>query len=89
MEWLKAVKFKESNCMATGKGYFDLPTRKDSRMFTSCWRVSFWKRIKLLFTGKIWLCLEHERQPEEMKKLFGGKNYHQPVMLTTDYPFGE
>lgn len=87
MEWLRAIDFEESNNAARGAGYFDLPTLKGSRTFTSCWYVPILKRIKLLFTGKIWLCLEHERQPEEMKKLFGGLNYHQPTSMTIDYPF--
>ena len=89
MKWLQAIRFKEANNTARGKGYLDLPTLKDSRCFTSCWQVPILKRIRLLFTGKIWLCLEHKKQPKEMKDMFGGLNYHQPTSMTIDYPFGE
>jgi len=85
--WLKPKGFKESNNMAISQGYFDLPTLKDSKCFTSCWSVPLLKRIKLLFTGRIWLCLEHRKQPKEMKDIFDGLNYHQPTSMTLDYPF--
>ena len=85
--WLKAVKFKESNNIAKGEGYYDLNTFKDDNQFISCWNVPFWKRIKFLFTGKIWVALEHKNQTEEFKKIFKGKNYHQPMSVTVDRPF--
>jgi len=87
MIWLEAIRFKEVNNVASGSCCRDLPTLKDNRSFTSCWKVPILKRIKLLFTGKIWLCLEHKRQPKEMKDIFGGLNYHQPTSMTIDYPF--
>lgn len=87
MQWLKAIKFKESNNTAKGKGYHDLPTLKNNGMFTSCWQIPFLKRLKLLFTGKIWLCLEYKNQPKEMTDLFDELNYHQPTSMTIDCPF--
>lgn len=29
----------------------------------SCWSLSFWERIRLLFTGKIWVCLLSFHKP--------------------------
>ena len=85
--YLKAIKFKESNNIAKGEGYFDLPTFKDDIRFISCWKVPILKRIKFLFTGKIWLSLEHKNQSKELRDMFGGKNYHQPTSISIDKPF--
>ena len=87
MKWLKAIEFEESNNVAKGEGYFDLPTLKNNGMFISCWKVSFLKRLKLLFTGKIWLCLEYKHQTKDWKTIPEGKHYHQPTSMTIDYPF--
>jgi hypothetical protein len=85
--WLKAVNFKESNNIAKGEGYFDLPTYKDKTQFISCWKASLLQRIKFLFFGKIYLFLEHKSQSDDMKKLFGGKDYHQPTSIAIGSPF--
>ncbi len=85
--WLKAIKFKESNNIAIGEGYFDLPTFKDNAQFISCWRVPILKRIKFLFTGRIWLSLEHKKQSKELRDMFDGKNYHQPTSISVESPF--
>lgn len=29
----------------------------------SCWSLSFWERIRLLFTGKVWVCLLSFHKP--------------------------
>ncbi len=85
--WLNAVDFKESNNVVKGEGYFDLPTFKDDTQFISCWKASVYQRIKFLFSGKVWLCLEHKNQSKEMKDMFGGKNYHQPSSVAIESPF--
>ena len=87
--WLQAIDFKESNNVAKGEGYFDLPTFKDDEQFISCWRADLWQRIRFLFSGKIYLFLEHKNQSEEMKEMFNGKNYHQPTSIAIENPFGE
>lgn len=88
--WLKAINFEEANCQADGgEYYYNLPTFKDDTQFISCWKVPFLKRVKFLITGKIWLCLEHKRQSDKLKDLFGGKSYHQPSSMTVDSPFGK
>ena len=87
--WLEAVDFEESNNVATGEGYFDLPTYKDDEQFISCWKAGLWQRIKFLFSGKIYLYLEHKNQSEEMRDMFGGKNYHQPTSVAIESPFGD
>lgn len=89
MVQLKPIKFKGVNNIVSGSGYSDLPTFKDDKVFVSCWYVSFLGRLKFLFTGRIWLSLEHGKQPKEFKVLFDGLNYHQPTSITLDYPFKE
>ena len=32
----------------------DLPAFKGQGQVISCWRLSLWERIKLLFTGRLW-----------------------------------
>ena len=84
---LKPIDFKFANTRATGKGYFDLPVFKDDNQFVSCWALNFWQRLRILFSGKIWIMLEHSKQPKEMKEqFFSGKAYHQPIIVLDHCP---
>jgi len=55
--------FKEQNAIfgANQKEYLPLPALVNSSdpngQVITCWELSFRERLKLLFTGKIWLCL--------------------------------
>jgi len=42
---------------------------------TSCWRLGFWERVKVLFTGRIWL--------QQAKQIDGNKL----ATARTDCPF--
>lgn len=35
--------------------YLPLPAYSDERETISCWRLSFGERLRLLFTGRLWL----------------------------------
>jgi hypothetical protein len=59
---MKAVKFKDQNVIFAKDQpeYQQLPAlRLDSPNgeVVSCWRLSFMERVKIIFTGRIWLCL--------------------------------
>ena len=59
---MKPIKFKEQNCIYAENQpeYLPLPAFKDNKpegKVISCWKLSFKERIKLLFTGKLWVCL--------------------------------
>lgn len=52
------VKFKEHNMVFAENQpeYLPLPAHRDSDgIVTSCWKMSFIERIKILFTGRIYL----------------------------------
>jgi hypothetical protein len=60
---MKPIKFKEANkdllkpMGMTSDECGSLPVFNDGKQCISCWRVPFWKRVKMLFHGKVWLCV--------------------------------
>lgn len=54
---MRPVKFKEANGTLVGQtdDVEDLPVYRDGDYVISCWRIPFWKRLKVLFTGRVWL----------------------------------
>jgi len=59
---MKPIKFKEQNCTFAENQpeYLPLPAFKDNGPegnVISCWELSFTERLRLLFTGKIWVSL--------------------------------
>ncbi len=73
---MEPIKFKECNItLAEDQDeYFNLPAFKDDTdkgHILTCWNLSFWERLKILFRGQMWL-------------LTTTFNHHfQPVFLTT------
>lgn len=54
----KPMKFPEMNTIfaETQPEYTSLPTvREPDGCVTSCWKLTWLERIKLLFTGKVWV----------------------------------
>lgn len=77
---MKPVWFKESNCTYAKdqKEYLPLPAfRNDEGIVISCWELSFWERLKLFVTGKLWLSMLTFNHPL------------QPVRLSIEKPVGE
>jgi hypothetical protein len=75
---MKPERFKEQNTtMAKNQyPYLPLPAFKDEDgAITSCWSLNIRERIKLFFTGRIWLTLLTFNKPL------------QPQILRVDYPF--
>jgi hypothetical protein len=65
---MKPIKFKEQNCTYAENQpeYMPLPAfRYNTRdgQVVSCWKLSFWERLRLLFTGKLWVSLMMFGQP--------------------------
>jgi hypothetical protein len=77
---MKPIKFKESNVTfaENQKEYLPLPAfRNNDGEVISCWKITFLERIKLLFTGKLWLSCLTFNQPL------------QPLLPMVNYPFEE
>ena len=75
---MKPIKFKESNCVYAEHqpDYLPLPAFKDiDGLVISCWELSWRERLKLLFTGKMWLRI----------LTFNGPL--QPIIPEVDTPF--
>lgn len=76
---MKPIKFKGQNTVFTaapGNLALPLPALRTSDCHVvSCWKMTFSDRIRTLFTGIVWLCVNGERP--------------QPATITTDRPFYE
>lgn len=75
---MKAVPFAEATgLLLAPKGMencSDLHVFSDGEYVISCWMPSWRERIKLMFTGRLWL-------------MFVGARTHPPVALLTEHPF--
>ena len=40
-----------------------LPAFRGDGQVISCWRLTFWERVKLLFTGRLWFSVIGNAQP--------------------------
>ena len=55
---MNPIKFKEVNCTYAENQpqYRPLPTHKDRiGTVTSCWQLTWKERLRVLFTGELWL----------------------------------
>lgn len=65
---MEPIDFKQSNMTLTAPGAMpnceDLQVYTDGKQCVSCWKMSFKERIKVLFTGRVWLgVIGHRTQP--------------------------
>lgn len=65
---MKPVEFKHQNIVFAKDQpeYQPLPALKiDSSMgeVVSCWKLSFWERIRVLFLGRVWMSLASFNRP--------------------------
>ncbi len=77
---MSPIDFDEANGNLEAPALFDescqlLPCYRDEKQVVSCWHISLLERIKLLFTGQIWLGVAGSRHP--------------PVWLDAHRPFEE
>lgn len=69
---VKPIKFKGANCTYAEHQpeYLPLPVHKandEECTVTSCWKLTFWERLIVLFTGKFWfqqLTFDDPLQPQ-------------------------
>lgn len=59
---MKSIKFKDANTRyAENQDQYETmhALKLDSKYgeIVTCWELSFWERVQVLFTGKIWLSL--------------------------------
>lgn len=70
---MKPTVFEGQNCMYGGDSYFDLPAHKAEdglyNTVTTCWKLSFKERLKVLFTGLMWVQLLTFNKPLSPTKL--------------------
>ena len=56
MKKTRPIEFKEANGTLRGVGdVIDLSVYRDDKEVISCWQIPFWKRVKLLWGGRVWL----------------------------------
>ncbi len=63
---MKPIKFKEQNIVfaETQDQYGNLPAYKDDDgVIVSCWNLTFIERLRVLFSGKLWLGLWSFNKP--------------------------
>lgn len=63
---MKPINFKEQNVIYAENQpqYMPLPAFKnDGGEVVSCWKLSFIERIRILFTGKLWVSLMTFNKP--------------------------
>jgi len=75
---MKPIAFDEQNCVYAENQpeYLPLPVHKtDDGRVISCWRFSWWERLKVLVFGKMWYHVMTFNQPL------------QPQLPTVDSPF--
>lgn len=65
---MKPTKFKDQNSVYAENQpeYLQLPALKldtPEGHVISCWKLSFWERITILFTGRVWLSLLSFNKP--------------------------
>lgn len=61
---IEPIAFSQANGKLTGNADTkDLPVCRTDNIVVSCWHVSFWKRFKILVTGKLWLVVKGKTQP--------------------------
>lgn len=55
---MKQIEFKEANKSLAVVGKAPIPAYVDETIpqVVTCWKMSLWERLKLLFTGKVYAC---------------------------------
>lgn len=55
---MKQIEFNEANNSLAATGKEPIPAYVDESIpqVVTCWKLSFWERLKLFFTGKVYSC---------------------------------
>ena len=56
---MEQINFMQTNNRLAENGRHPIPVfvNENLGLVVSCWKPAFWERIKLLFTGKIYVCM--------------------------------
>ena len=75
---MKPVKFAEVNGIwaKDQPPYLPLPAHQRGGMVTTCWQLTFAERVKILFTGRLWLQQLTFRMPLQPQRA----TVHKPVL---------
>ena len=64
MRETRPVKFREANSILFGRGVIaDLPVHNNGENITSCWKIPFLKRFRVLLTGRVYLVVRGKSHP--------------------------
>ncbi len=76
---MRPVKFNEQNIVwaENQPPYLPLPAHTTENETISCWSLTVRERLKILFTGRLWLRQMNHGQPL------------QPQLVTVDTPFAK
>ena len=82
---MKPIKFNESN-VVYGKGHENLYEALPALLFddgkvVTCWKLSFKYILRLIFTKKLWLCVDTFKKP--LQPLFMSTNKRDIFTSTT------
>lgn len=54
---MEPIRFRDANTTYVGEGVGDLPAFVGWGMIVTCWRASWWERVKVLFSGRVWCAM--------------------------------
>ena len=74
MTLTKPASMTDEQCSSMGVHATNLST---GPVCISCWKMGFWERVRVLFTGKVWAWV------------MSAKNAQPPIALGVDFPFGK
>jgi len=62
---MKPVEFPEQNRVwaKDQPEYLPLPAYSDEEQTISCWRLSWWERVRIFFSGTLWLRQRNFNRP--------------------------
>ena len=77
---MNPIKFKECNTVYAKDQpeYLPLHCHKSTEgIVTSCWKLSLWEKIQVIFTGRLFLQLMTFNQPLQPLMMFSSNPLHQ------------
>lgn len=73
---MEQVDFRQTNnrLAVNGKNPVSVFIDENMGLVVSCWRPTFWERLKLLFTGRIFLCMMSAKKNVPLTRLSVSEN---------------
>ncbi len=57
------TKKTKANEIYGGRFFVELPVFDDGDCCLSCWKLTFAERVRVLFSGRVWLCVKGRQVP--------------------------